>query len=200
MASPNSAFHILLILIFAGITTNFTVGSHNLHNYKRSSSFHKSCLQNYGGVWFGQELWLQEKQLSQMTDLGVQFVARSGMEEAVGSGMLKGRPFGGVSIAWAPEMNHVMKPLVNYRHKRLVCVEMATKSEPIIFVSIYMPFYDSSKRTECLAETMDAIGMLEEIIADHLLHRFVIGGDFNSEFNGTSLFDKKQSPLLRQSR
>ena len=129
MASPNSAFHILLILIFAGITTNFTVGSHNLHNYKRSSSFHKSCLQNYGGVWFGQELWLQEKQLSQMTDLGVQFVARSGMEEAVGSGMLKGRPFGGVSIAWAPEMNHVMKPLVNYRHKRLVCVEMATKSD-----------------------------------------------------------------------
>ena len=140
-----------------------------------------------------------------MSDLGVQFVARSGMEEAVGSGMLQGRPFGGVSIAWAPELHHAMKPLVNYRHKRLVCVEMAAEPKPILFISIYMPFFDSSKRTECLAETMDAIAMVEEILSDHPLHQFVLGGDFNTEFNGHSPFDNlwkdcisRQSLLLRQ--
>ena len=89
----------------------------------------------------------------------------------------------------APELNHVMKPLVNYRHKRLVAVEMAAEPKPIIFVSIYMPFFDSSNRTGCLSETVDAISMLEELMADHPVYDFVIGGDFNSEFSGVSPFD-----------
>ena len=42
----------------------------------------------------GQELWLQENKLLAIIELSVQFVARSGMEEAVSSGMLSGRPHG----------------------------------------------------------------------------------------------------------
>ena len=191
MASLNSAFSTLLfIVIFAGILTKFSVGSHNLHNYKKSSSFHKACLEKYGGIWMGQELWLQEKHLSLMSDMGVQYVARSGMESAVSSGMLIGRPHGGVSIAWSADLNHVMRPLLNYKHKRLVCVEMIAEPKPIIFVSLYMPFYDSGNRTECISETVNVIAMLEEIMADHPLHSFVIGGDFNTEFTGNSPFDK----------
>ena len=191
MASHNSAFTTLLfVFAFAAVISNIAVGSHNLHGYKKSLPFHKSCIEQYGGIWFGQELWLQEKQLSQMTALGVQFVARSGMEDAVSSGILKGRPYGGVSIAWAPEINHAIKPLVNYRHKRLVCVEMTAIPKPVLFVCLYMPFYDSSKRMECLAETMDTISMLEELIADHPFHKFIIGGDFNTEFRGNSPFDE----------
>ena len=191
MADLNSAISLtLFILTFAGIVTNIAVGSHNLHGVKKSLPFHKSCIEKYGGVWFGQELWLQEKQLTKLTDLGVQFVARSGMEDAVTNGILNGRPFGGVSIAWAPELNHAMKPLVNYRHKRLVCVEMVAKPKPIIFVCLYMPFFDSSNRSGCLSETMETISMLEEIIADHPLHDFVVGGDYNTEFCDDSPFDE----------
>ena len=54
---------------------------------------------------------------------------------------------------------------------------------------VCMPFYDSSNRTQCLSETMEAIAMLEEIIADHPLHSFVVGGDFNTEFRDNSPFD-----------
>ena len=53
----------------------------------------------------------------------------------------------------------------------------------------YMPFFDSSNRTGCLSETVDAISMLEELMADHPVYDFVIGGDFNSEFSGVSPFD-----------
>ena len=197
MASHNSAFTTLLfVFTFAAVISNIAVGSHNLHGYKKSLPFHKSCIEKFGGVWFGQELWLQEKQLSQMTELGVQFVARSGMEDAVSNGILNGRPFGGVSISWAPELNHVMKPLTNYRHKRLVCVEMSSQPKPVIFACLYMPFFDSSNRVKCLAETMDTISMLEEIIADHPLHSFIIGGDFNTEFRDNSPFDDLWSDCL----
>ena len=178
-----------LTFTFASINTTFTIASHNLHGYKTSSAFHKKCLDIHGGVWMAQELWLAEKQLTAMGDLGVQYVASSGMEQAASSGILSGRPFGGVSIAWAPALDHVMKPLINYKHRRVVCTELSAEPSPIIFASIYMPFLDSSRRTECIYETVETIAMLEEIVNDPPRHKFVIGGDFNTEFSGNSPYD-----------
>ena len=100
-----------------------------------------------------QELWLTEQQLPKLQQLGTHFVARSGMEDAVAAGILPGRPFGGVSISWSPSLNQSVSPLSNYRHKRVVAVELKTERENIIFMSVYMPFYNTSKREECLVET-----------------------------------------------
>ena len=94
----------------------------------------------------GQELWLSEKQLSQLHQLDARFVARSAMEEEISSGIMRGRPFGGVSISWSNDLDHIMTPLSNYKHKRVVAAEMEAENEKILFISIYMPFYSSSKR------------------------------------------------------
>ena len=117
---------LILIFTFASINKKFTVATHNLHGFKNTSIFHKQCIQKYSGIWFAQELWLPESRLSQLQDLGVHFVGRSGMENALSNGIMRGRPHGGVSIAWSPDFNHVIKPLVNYRHKRVVAVEAIT--------------------------------------------------------------------------
>ena len=180
-------FHIPII--FASLHQNITIGSHNLHGFKKSSNYHKNCIQKHGGVWFAQELWLQEKQLSQMQHLGVQFSARSGMETAVSSGLLKGRPFGGVSVAWSSDLNHVINPLSNYRHKRVVAVELKTEAENLLLISTYMPFFDASSKEECMAETRDAISMIEVLIENHPHHLINIGGDLNTELKGDSPFD-----------
>ena len=178
-----------LLFFFAAPNKHIIVGSHNFHGFKKLAVFHKQCIQEYEGIWFGQELWLPEKRLSDLTQLGVQFAARSGMEDSISSGIYNGRPHGGVSIAWSPSLDHVMKPLVNYRHKRVICVELSAEPNPILLASVYMPFYDSSKRQDCLAETNETIAMLEEILTDHPLHHIILGGDFNTEFNGNSPFD-----------
>ena len=128
----------------------------------------------------GQELRLQEKQLSLLSEIAFQYVAQSGMEKAVCSGVISGRAHGGVSIAWSANLNNIMRPLINYKHKRLVCVEMQSEPKPIIFISIYMPFYDSGKRAECISETVNVRAMVEEIVAYHPLHSIVISGDFNT--------------------
>ena len=52
-----------------------------------------------------------------------------------------------------------------------------------------MPFFDASKREECLVDSIDAISMLETILDSHPLHSFIIGGDFNCELKGNSPFD-----------
>ena len=111
------------------------------------------------------------------------------MESSFSNGIYNGRPHGGVCIAWSSDLNHVIKPLVNYRHKRIVCIEISTTTSPILLASIYMPFYDSSKRQDCMAEANETIAMLDEIVADHPLHKFVFGGDFKTEFQNTSPFD-----------
>ena len=138
----------------------------------------------------GQELWLTQKQLPQLSYLGVQFTAKSGMEDAVSSGVLRGRPHGGVSIAWSRDLDHVMMPLTDYSHKRVVAAQLSTANKHIIFISIYMPFFDSRKRETCLAETIETISAIERIVVDHPHHLFVIGGDLNCELSGSSPFDE----------
>ena len=147
-----------------------------------------------------QELWLTEQQLPLLHQLGTQFVARSGMEESVSSGVFRGRPHGGVSIAWSNDLNHVIKPLSNYRHKRAVAIELQTLDKNIIFISVYMPFFDSNNRTSCLAETLDTISMVELIINDYPQHQIVLGGDLNCELTGDSPFDSIWSDFVAKNK
>ena len=111
------------------------------------------------------------------------------MENAISSGILRGRPFGGVSVAWSPDLNHAIKPLTNYKHSRVVSIELQSDPVPIIFISIYMPFLNTSKRQESIVETIDCISMLHSILHDHPNHHFVIGGYFNTELKNKSPFD-----------
>ena len=188
--SALSIITFLLSTTFNAETKNVCVASHNLHGFKSSSEYHKACINNYGGLWMSQETWLTNKQLSQLNRLDSQFIARSGMEDAVSAGVLRGRPFGGVCIAWSRDLNHVITPLTDYKHKRVVAVQLSTTTENIIFMCVYMPFLDSRKRDICRTETIETISMIESIIADHPHHLFVIGGDLNCELNGNSPFDE----------
>ena len=83
-----------------------------------------------------QELWLQERHLCQLQSLGTSFIARSGMEDAISTGVLRGRPFGGVSITWSRDLDHAIIPLADYKHKRVVAIELKTASKNIIFISV----------------------------------------------------------------
>ena len=184
-----STFRFCLFLIFAASITQITVASHNLHLFKKSAAYHKSCLKNYGGIWFGQELWLSEKQLPKLQELEAQFVARSGMENAVSSGILSGRPFGGVSIAWSPDLDHSITPISDFRHKRAVGIEFKAEDGNYLLLNVYMPFFDSANRTECMIDTIDTLAMIETILEQFADYFVIIGGDMNTEFKENSPFD-----------
>ena len=178
-----------LLILFAATIKDISVASFNLHGFKASSAYLKSCVANHGGIWLGQEHWLSEQQLPQLQQIGTQFVAQSGMETAISNRIYPGRPFGGVCIAWSPNINHIVTPLTNHRHKRVIGVEVKSKDINFLVLCVYMPFNDSSNRVRCLAETMDAISMLESIIDEHPDHEIILGGDFNTEMKGESPFD-----------
>ena len=111
------------------------------------------------------------------------------MEDAASGGVMLGRPFGGVSITWSPDLNHLISPISNFRHKRIVGVELRTKEENFLFLCAYFPFFDSAHRAKCMAETVDALSMLETVIEQFPNHSIIIGGDMNTELKGNSPFD-----------
>ena len=110
------------------------------------------------------------------------------MEDAISTSVFRGRPFGGVSIAWSPKLNNIVSPLTNFRHKRVVGVEIDSENNKTLIINVYMPFFDSSRREECITETLDAISIVEMMIESHPLHSIVIGGDFNCELKRVSPF------------
>ena len=185
-------------LLFAATISQITVASHNLHSFKKSGAYHKSCVHNYGGIWFGQELWLSEKQLPKLQELDAQFVASSGMENAVSRGLLSGRPFGGVSIAWSPDLNHSITPISNFRHKRVVGIEFKAEDGNYLLLNVYMPFFDSANRTQCMVDTVDTLSMIENIMEQFTDYFVIIGGDINSELKGNSPFDPLWEELMKK--
>ena len=195
------AFLLLLLvsLTFASILPthkDISVATYNIHGFSASSNYVHDCISKHGGIWMLQEHWLSEHQLQQLDQLNVQYVARSGMEDAISAGIYRGRPFGGVAICWSPDLNHIVTPVSNFKHKRVVAVEMKRQNRDILLICAYMPFFNSSKRDQCIIETLDAISMIEVLIEDHQNHEIIIGGDLNTELRGNSPFDALWEELM----
>ena len=185
-------FSILVTLSFAATNISnrdITIATHNLHGFSTSSAYLKDSIHSRGGIWMIQEHWLSENQLHKLQQLNCQFVARSGMENAISTGIYRGRPFGGVAICWSPDINHLITPVSNFKHKRVVAVEMNTDNIKILCICVYMPYFNASRREQCMTESYDAIAMVELLIEEHPNHSIVIGGDFNTELKGESPFD-----------
>ena len=202
---PSFLFTLFVILFhtiatFAQSHKELVIGSHNLHGFKKSGEYHKSCIQRFGGVWFGQELWLQEKQLGQLQQLGTQFTAHSGMENAASAGILRGRPFGGVSIYWSPDLNHVKKTISDFRHRPIVAAELCAQNCNFLLISVYMPFFDTNNRDECIAETQDTLSMIEDLIENHPNHLVIIGGDLNTKVKDESALDNLWNDMVLKNR
>ena len=140
-------FIFCLLVTFAAVTNSkINIASHNLHGYKSSAAYHSSSMQKFEGVWMAQEHWLPEQQLPLLQKTGSQFVARSGMEDALSRGILTGRPYGGVCISWSPKLDPLISPISNSKHKRVVGVVLKKGNKDILILHIYMPFYDASKQ------------------------------------------------------
>ena len=63
-----------------------------------------------------------------------------------------------------------------------------------------MPFFNSSRREQCMADTVDAVSMVELLIEEHPHHLVVIGGDLNTELKDESPFDSLWRELMRKNQ
>ena len=173
MAAIKAVFLFFLVVFQFAATipyTDINIASFNLHGFNLSSKYLKDCVHSHKGIWLVQEHWLSNHQLPRLQQLNVQYFAQSGMEDAISSGIYRGRPFGGVAICWSADLNQFVTPLTNYKHKRVTAVELKTNELSLLIISAYMPFFNSSQRERCMNDTIDAISMIELLIEDHPNH------------------------------
>src|SRR6218665_2076019 len=130
-------------------------------------------------VIFVQEHWLLPNNLDCLSNLDDNFtaVASSAMDDVLGKGVLRGRPFGGVAILGDNKLMNNFKLL--HKSERLIAV----KIKNCLFINICFPVNagNSNAYDDML---LGIIGNIENIINDYNDCNVILGGDFNLQFVG----------------
>jgi len=174
---------LLLTLIIMGSNTDFntlSVVSYNMHGYNQGfSTVRDLCQRDKPSVFFIQEHWQLPTGLVKFEQHFPDYFTfgSSAMAASTESGLLRGRPFGGVVIMIRNDLQKFTRTL--YSSDRCVIVKVFN----FLLVNLYLP---------CVG-TVDRILIIEDVLSDILNYlqdnsdcTYIIGGDFNCDLDGIS--------------
>ena len=110
------------------------------------------------------------------------------------SGLLLGRPFGGIDILWRKSIGDCIQ-IHKYNDSRVLAIEYNNGNRKLLAVNIYMPCDDRSTNNANYDEFIKYLGMMHSIINDCDISSvgLYIIGDWNAGFNGNSVFGTELS-------
>lgn len=126
-----------------------------------------------------QETWLLPDEIPYLgtIDNGFGYTGTSAVDTS--SGVLRGRPFGGVALLWK---NSVFRQVSVLRSDsaRICAIKLATSDRPVIVMSIYMP----TNSLDNLPEFTDCLSAVSAIVDEYGIESVYMLGDFNSDIYG----------------
>ena len=154
----------------------------NLHGFKGNWSYLQTLLDSYDIV-FVQEIWLLECELHLLHDLSREFTvyARTGMAHSVASGIVKGRPYGGVAVLVRNNLSRYITFCCHDDDGRVICVKLNTVAVKMLFFGCYFPYNDHSN--EYVNKVADVVGFVESICQQYSGYKVCVLGDLNFECN-----------------
>src|SRR6218665_2851015 len=124
---------------------DLTVATFNLYGLNQGLSMLAELCQTCNMI-FVQEHWLLPSDLERLAAVDCRFtsISSSAMENTIGRGVLRGRPFGGVAILIMDCLNILAKL------DRIIAIKVAN----CVFINVYFPVlncvsYDDNDRTCC---------------------------------------------------
>jgi len=154
----------------------FCVYSYNLHGFNQGSVLlHDLCCHIRPPVIFLQETWLSSVNLDKLRSFSVDYycIASSAMENIIETGVLRGRPFGGLAILIHRDLSDNVVCLAS--SERYIIVKLGS----VIFVNVYAP--TASKLYDRYSVTLQMLSDISEVLSTKSMHDIVIfGGDLNS--------------------
>jgi len=156
--------------------------SYNMHGINQGGSLVESwCEQSLYDFILLQEHWLSPANLDKINKLaaGYSCFTCSSMDEICMSGILKGRPFGGLAILVKQEHSKSCKLV--FKSARVIAI---TYNETLL-INIYFPCSTTKDSRDLLTEL---IGNLEEICSQTPCSNIIIAGDFNCDLDCNSWF------------
>ena len=122
-----------------------------------------------------QETWLMPHEITLPDSLSGNFHAFSTSSVNVGNGLLRGRPYGGLTFMWHKRLSKVAR-IVTYDDERLLGLLCSFNESSVLFLNVYLP-------TECSSnydEFMCYLGKIISIVNDTDVDSVCILGDFNA--------------------
>lgn len=166
--------------------------SYNMHGYNQGRSF-LSELCSLCHVILLQEHWLQPAECDKLRLLNNDFitVSTSAMDTAVQTGIVRGRPFGGVGIMIHKRLASTMVKLLC--SERLIIIRIGS----LLLVNVYLPPSGTDLYVEAVSDVLFHISnVLEQQNSTYV----VIGGDFNIDFSRQSVGSELLCQFMKDHR
>jgi exonuclease III len=122
-----------------------------------------------------QETWLLPHDVPFLGGIDGDFAYTGKSAVDTSTGVLKGRPYGGVALLWKKSVFRVVSS-VTCRSDRLVCIKLEEGNRSLLILSVYMP-------TECVDNLIEFTECLSEIISiieNSGIECVFIMGDYNA--------------------
>ena len=164
------------------------VASFNCRNVKSSLS-EVTELCNNNDVIFLQETWLMNFDLSMLGLISKDFYARGISAMNIDTGIINGRPYGGLACLWRKSLGDRCKPIIYDNEDRIMGIEVNVETGKMLFLNVYMPF--------CKSENLDDfnfyINKVNNIICSADTPVVYAIGDFNADVVKNQMFGKELS-------
>ena len=172
------------LLSTMAVNSSFSIVSYNMHGFNQGIDTLKDlCSSKNVSLVFVQEHWLTPDGLGRLSHFSDSYTGFgiSAMEDRVSSGVLHGRPYGGVMTLVNNNLVKLIKNVVcSERYVILVIGDLA-------FVNIYLPCKSGYKVDDFSNLLLDVIDQ----ISDHLNvigpNGIIVGGDLNTDLRHASL-------------
>jgi hypothetical protein len=116
----------------------FSIATLNLHGFRNSWSYVQELTSKYD-IIFVQEHWLLSCELNYLQSINDNFTvyAKSAMDDKISSGILHGRPFGGVAALVHKRLNGLVVFDSFDNDGRVVCIKLVQGGSRVILFGCY---------------------------------------------------------------
>ena len=153
--------------------------SFNIKGFKERNFDYVRELYNKYDFLMLQETWLYkfEENIVSKVLPGSNYCSTSAMEDDNIDRL--GKPYGSCMIIWKRTLASLVSQ-VNTLTPRVCAVTLTTKHNNLLFLSIYMPVNDNSKKS--IEEAIKVLTEISRLSLEYKGYKIVMGGDFNIDF------------------
>jgi len=159
---------------------SLSVISYNMHGFNQGmSTIRDLCLSTKPDIFMLQEHWLPPCNLNRFDKMYLDYFTfgSSAMISSTESGLLSGRPFGGVMMLINKDLQRFTQTL--YSSERCIIVKILN----YLLVNVYLPCTGTVNR---LLLIEDVLNDISNYLSDYRGCTLLIGGDFNCDLDGIS--------------
>lgn len=153
-------------------------GTFNMHGFDASGNYVKKLLTDLD-ILFIQEHWLPSVALNkfELFSNEFNFAGKSAMDSKFHSGVLVGRPYGGVGVFWRKSLGSNFKYIGADSDGRVIAISFRADGNLIVCFGVYFPCDDYSRNY--LANLDAVLGFITSVCDKYVGCKLMIMGDLN---------------------